>query len=96
MVHGRPAPSLPLFGTQGKVCLRWCVYVSNTEWWKDAAGWSTGCVFLTLLSRIRNLGAEVNMIEDLMDPNVQHGELGLMFTTLKVRFHTLYTFTHDK
>lgn len=24
------------------------------------------------------------MIEDLMDPNVQHGELGLMFTTLKV------------
>lgn len=24
------------------------------------------------------------MIEDWMDPNVQHGELGLMFTTLKV------------
>lgn len=23
-------------------------------------------------------------MEDLMDPNVQHGELGLMFTTLKV------------
>lgn len=37
-----------------------------------------------LLSRIRNLGAEVSMIEDLMDTNVQHGELGLMFTTLKV------------
>lgn len=37
-----------------------------------------------LLSRIRNLGAEINMMEDLMDPNVQHGELGLMFTTLKV------------
>lgn len=41
-------------------------------------------VFAVLLSRIRNLGAEVNMIEDLMDANVQHGELGLMFTTLKV------------
>lgn len=41
--------------------------------------------FFLLLSRIRNLGAEINMIEDLMDPNVQHGELGLMFTTLKVR-----------
>lgn len=36
------------------------------------------------------------MIEDLMDPNVQHGELGLMFTTLKVCFQTFYTFTHDK
>lgn len=36
-------------------------------------------------TRIRNLGAEVNMIEDLMDPNIQHGELGMMFTTLKVR-----------
>lgn len=24
------------------------------------------------------------MIEDLMDPNIQHGELGMMFTTLKV------------
>lgn len=37
-----------------------------------------------LLSRIRNLGAEVSLIEDLMDPNEQHGEKGLMFTTLKV------------
>lgn len=34
--------------------------------------------------RIRNLGAEVSLIEDLMDPNIQHGEMGLMFTTLKV------------
>ncbi len=41
-------------------------------------------LLLFLLSRIRNLGAEVSLIEDLMDPNVQHGELGLMFTTLKV------------
>uniref|UniRef100_A0A671WV43 Alsin Rho guanine nucleotide exchange factor ALS2 n=1 Tax=Sparus aurata TaxID=8175 RepID=A0A671WV43_SPAAU len=40
-------------------------------------------LYLVLRARIRNLGAEVNMIEDLMDPNVQHGELGLMFTTLK-------------
>lgn len=45
-----------------------------------------------LLSRIRNLGAEVNMIEDLMDPNVQHGELGLMFTTLKVMGQTRLKF----
>lgn len=45
--------------------------------------------FFLLRFRIRNLGAEVNMIEDLMDPNVQHGELGLMFTTLKVEPLTL-------
>ncbi|XP_027146712.1 alsin isoform X2 [Larimichthys crocea] len=40
-------------------------------------------LYVVLRARIRNLGAEVNMIEDLMDANVQHGELGLMFTTLK-------------
>lgn len=36
-------------------------------------------------SRIRNLGSEVSLIEDLMDPCVQHGEHGIMFTTLKVQ-----------
>lgn len=52
------------------------------------------CSFFVLLpSRIRNLGAEINMIEDLMDPNVQHGELGLMFTTLKVGAVTKQPFT---
>ncbi|XP_069388473.1 alsin-like isoform X5 [Paralichthys olivaceus] len=40
-------------------------------------------LYVVLRARIRNLGAEVNLIEDLMDPNVQHGEMGLMFTTLK-------------
>lgn len=52
------------------------------------------CVFAALLSRIRNLGAEVSLIEDLMDPNVQHGELGLMFTTLKVRLPSTHPLTH--
>lgn len=37
-----------------------------------------------LVLRIRNLGSEVSLIEDLMDPCVQHGEHGIMFTTLKV------------
>lgn len=36
------------------------------------------------LARIRNLGSEVHLIEDLMDPYLQHGEQGIMFTTLKV------------
>lgn len=37
-----------------------------------------------MVLRIRNLGSEVSLIEDLMDPCVQHGEHGIMFTTLKV------------
>ncbi|XP_005747879.1 alsin-like isoform X1 [Pundamilia nyererei] len=40
-------------------------------------------LYVVLRARIRNLGAEISLIEDLMDPNIQHGELGLMFTTLK-------------
>ncbi|XP_026231827.1 alsin-like isoform X2 [Anabas testudineus] len=40
-------------------------------------------LYVVLRARIRNLGAEVSLIEDLMDPNVQLGEMGLMFTTLK-------------
>uniref|UniRef100_A0A672IXI3 Alsin Rho guanine nucleotide exchange factor ALS2 n=1 Tax=Salarias fasciatus TaxID=181472 RepID=A0A672IXI3_SALFA len=40
-------------------------------------------LYVVLRARIRNLGAEVCLIEDLMDPNIQHGELGLMLTTLK-------------
>ncbi|KAM9710020.1 alsin-like isoform 2-T2 [Menidia menidia] len=40
-------------------------------------------LYVVLRARIRSLGAEVNLIEDLMDPNLQHGEMGLMFTTLK-------------
>lgn len=43
-------------------------------------------LYVVLRARIRNLGAEVNLIEDLMDPNLQHGEMGLMFTTLKACF----------
>ncbi|XP_015228322.1 PREDICTED: alsin-like isoform X2 [Cyprinodon variegatus] len=43
-------------------------------------------LYVVLRARIRNLGAEVSLIEDLMDPNLQHGETGLMFTTLKACF----------
>ncbi len=50
-----------------------------------------------VLCRIRNLGSEVSLIEDLMDPCVQHGEHGIMFTTLKVLcirvFHKKVMFT---
>ncbi|KAG5283012.1 hypothetical protein AALO_G00037270 [Alosa alosa] len=40
-------------------------------------------LYVVLRARIRNLGSEVSLIEDLMDPHLQHGEDGLMFTTLK-------------
>ncbi|KAM8856113.1 alsin-like isoform 2-T3 [Spinachia spinachia] len=40
-------------------------------------------IYVVIRARIRNLGAEVRLIEDLMDPNIQHGEMGLMFTTLQ-------------
>ncbi|OXB76848.1 UNVERIFIED_CONTAM: hypothetical protein H355_002541 [Colinus virginianus] len=41
-------------------------------------------LYVVLRARIRNLGSEVHLIEDLMDPYLQHGEQGIMFTTLKI------------
>lgn len=43
-------------------------------------------LYVVLRARIRNLGAEVSLIEDFMEPGLQHGELGLMFTTLQACF----------
>lgn len=86
VVHGWPASSLPVCGAQSKVGFhtqRHHCFVFQTCSGEQRCRTVTWHVVI-LLSRIRNLGAEVNMIEDLMDPNVQHGELGLMFTTLKV------------
>uniref|UniRef100_A0A671KDB0 Alsin-like n=1 Tax=Sinocyclocheilus anshuiensis TaxID=1608454 RepID=A0A671KDB0_9TELE len=50
-------------------------------------------LFVVLHARIRNLGSEVSLIEDLMDPCVQHGEHGIMFTTLKACY---YQIQHEK
>ncbi|XP_031414211.1 alsin isoform X2 [Clupea harengus] len=50
-------------------------------------------LYVVLRARIRNLGSEVNLIEDLMDPCVQHGEHGIMFTTLKASY---YQIQHEK
>lgn len=47
------------------------------------------------MCRIRNLGSEVSLIEDLTDASLQLGQLGFMLTTLKVRikvyFHIYFT-----
>ncbi|XP_069377256.1 alsin isoform X5 [Paralichthys olivaceus] len=50
-------------------------------------------LYVVLRARIRNLGSEVSLIEDLMDPSVQHGEHGIMFTTLKACY---YQIQHEK
>lgn len=39
--------------------------------------------FVVVRSRILQLGSEIHFVEDFLEPGMQHGELGLMFTTLK-------------
>uniref|UniRef100_A0A3B4EDF7 VPS9 domain-containing protein n=1 Tax=Pygocentrus nattereri TaxID=42514 RepID=A0A3B4EDF7_PYGNA len=51
-------------------------------------------LYVVLRARIRNLGSEVSLIEDFMDPCVQHGEHGIMFTTLKVLLLDPTVYTH--
>ncbi len=41
-------------------------------------------LYVVVRARIRHLGAEIHFIDDLMEEHLQHGELGIMFTTLKV------------
>ncbi|KAJ8003567.1 hypothetical protein DPEC_G00149690 [Dallia pectoralis] len=65
---------------------------------KDGFLWSMDDLFpvflyVVLRARIRNLGSEVSLIEDLMDPCVQNGEHGIMFTTLKACY---YQIQHEK
>ncbi|KAK8727140.1 hypothetical protein OTU49_009715, partial [Cherax quadricarinatus] len=38
--------------------------------------------YVVVRSRIQHLGAEIQLVDDLLDPHMQHGELGIMFTTL--------------
>lgn len=42
--------------------------------------------FVVVRAKIRHLGAEISMIDDLMERHMEHGELGIMFTTLKASF----------
>ncbi|XP_052757842.1 LOW QUALITY PROTEIN: alsin [Galleria mellonella] len=39
--------------------------------------------FVVVRARILQLGSEIHFVEDFLEPSMQHGELGLMFTTLK-------------
>ena len=46
-------------------------------------------LYVVVRARIRHLGAEIHFIDDLMEEHLQHGELGIMFTTLKVYYHLI-------
>lgn len=46
-------------------------------------------LFVVVRSRIRHLGTEIHLIDDLIDKNIQNGELDVMFTTLEVSFQVL-------
>ncbi|XP_005106198.1 alsin isoform X2 [Aplysia californica] len=39
--------------------------------------------FVVVRAKIHHLGAELQLLDDLMELHMEHGELGLMFTTLK-------------
>lgn len=38
--------------------------------------------YVVIRAQIRHLGAEIHLIQDLMEPHLENGELGIMFTTL--------------
>ncbi|UYV83609.1 ALS2 [Cordylochernes scorpioides] len=40
--------------------------------------------YVVVRARIRHLGSEIHLVQDLMEPHLENGELGIMFTTLKV------------
>ena len=40
--------------------------------------------FVVVRAKIHHLGAEIHLIEELMESYLEFGELGIMFTTLKV------------
>ncbi|CAL8241022.1 unnamed protein product [Merluccius merluccius] len=52
-------------------------------------------LYVVLRARIRYLGAEVGLITDFMDPELIHGELGLMFTTLEACYLHIQQDDHD-
>lgn len=45
--------------------------------------------FVVIRAGILQLGSEINFIDDFMQPEHTDGELGIMFTTLKVRIQTI-------
>ena len=46
--------------------------------------------FVVVRSRIRHLGSEIHLIDDLIERNIQNGELEIMFITLKVNVQSKF------
>ena len=45
--------------------------------------------YIVVRARILQLGAEIHMIEDLMDSHLMSGEYGIMFTTLQASYYQI-------
>ena len=45
--------------------------------------------YIVVRSRILQLGAEIHMIQDLMESHFATGEYGIMFTTLQARYYQI-------
>ncbi|XP_031843534.1 amyotrophic lateral sclerosis 2 [Nomia melanderi] len=45
--------------------------------------------FVVVRARILQLGSEIQFIEDFMEPSLQSGELGIMFTTFKASYYQI-------
>ncbi|XP_042207707.1 alsin-like isoform X2 [Homarus americanus] len=45
--------------------------------------------YVVVRSRIQHLGAEIQLVDDLLDTHMQHGELGIMFTTLRACYYQI-------
>lgn len=46
-------------------------------------------LYVVVRARIPHLGAELEFMENFMDRNLENGELGIMFTTLKVPYENI-------
>ncbi|XP_067137388.1 alsin [Centruroides vittatus] len=47
--------------------------------------------YVVVRARIRHLGSEIHLIDDLMERHLQNGEYGIMFTTLKACYFQIRT-----
>ncbi len=45
--------------------------------------------YVVVRARILQLGAEIHLIEDLMEPEMLNGEYGIMFTTLQATYYQI-------
>jgi hypothetical protein len=46
---------------------------------------------VVIRAQILQLGSEIHFVEDFMEPHLLNGELGIMFTTLKVPLANCHT-----